>query len=90
MPNYYEISEGSARQAKEAYSWSDYKPGSATADYRAAVDEAAELAAELALPPPLAQPAKPATAAPATAAPATNFLRVIFVSAMCFLPLLLL
>lgn len=44
MPNYYEIDEQTARRAKEAYSWSDYQPGSATAEYRAAVDQAAELA----------------------------------------------
>ena len=40
---YYEINEEMARRAKEAYSMSDYKPGSATAEYRAAVDEAAAL-----------------------------------------------
>ena len=40
---YYEINEELARRAKEAYSWSDDKPGSATAEYRAAVDEAAAL-----------------------------------------------
>ena len=44
MPNYCTIDEQTARRAQEAYSWSDYKPGSATAEYRAAVDEAAELA----------------------------------------------
>jgi len=41
MPNYYPISEETARRAKEAYSWSDYKPGSATAEYRASVDACA-------------------------------------------------
>ena len=44
MPNYYEINEETARRAKEAYSWDSYKPGSATAEYRAAVDQAAEIA----------------------------------------------
>ena len=37
---YYEISESAARRAKEANSWFDYKEGSATASYRAQVDEA--------------------------------------------------
>ena len=41
MPNYYPISEETARRAKNAISWDDYKPGSATADYRAAVDACA-------------------------------------------------
>ena len=41
---YYDINEASARHAKEANSFSDYKPGSATADYRAMVDKAHELA----------------------------------------------
>ena len=41
---YYDISEESARRAKEANSFYDYKPGSATADYRAMIDEARELA----------------------------------------------
>lgn len=40
---YYEINEEMARRAKEAYSMSDYKAGSATADYRQQVDEAAAL-----------------------------------------------
>lgn len=44
MPKYYEIDEQTARRAKEAYSMSEYKPGSATAEYRAAVDQAAEIA----------------------------------------------
>ncbi|MCM1525330.1 MAG: YodL domain-containing protein, partial [Ruminococcus sp.] len=42
---YYPISEAAAKRAKEAISFSDYKPGSATAEYRHYVDEAAELAA---------------------------------------------
>ena len=42
---YYQINENAARRAKEAISFSDYKPGSATAEYRHYVDEAAELAA---------------------------------------------
>lgn len=42
---YYPINEAAARRAKEAMSFSDYKPGSATAEYRHYVDEAAELAA---------------------------------------------
>ena len=42
---YYPINEATARRAKEAISFSDYKPGSATAEYRHYVDEAAELAA---------------------------------------------
>ncbi len=41
---YYPISEAAAKRAKEAISYSDYKPGSATAEYRHYVDEAAELA----------------------------------------------
>lgn len=41
---YYEINETAARRAKEAVSFSDYKPGSATEQYRRYVDEAAELA----------------------------------------------
>ena len=44
MPKYYEIDEQTARRAQEAYSMSDYKPGSATAEYRAAVDQATEIA----------------------------------------------
>ena len=42
---YYPINENAAQRAKEAISFSDYKPGSATAEYRHYVDEAAELAA---------------------------------------------
>ena len=42
---YYPINETAAQRAKEAISYSDYKPGSATAEYRHYVDEAAELAA---------------------------------------------
>lgn len=46
MPKYYEISEEAARRAKDANSYSDYKPGSATAGYRAMVDEAYAMAEE--------------------------------------------
>lgn len=42
-PLYGEISEETARRAKEMNSFSDYRPGSATADYRTAVDKAAAL-----------------------------------------------
>lgn len=41
---YYTISEEAARRAKEANSYFDYKEGSATASYRAQVDEAMRLA----------------------------------------------
>ena len=41
---YYDINEQAARHAKEANSFRDYKPGSATAEYRQMVDEAHELA----------------------------------------------
>ena len=41
---YYPINETAARRAKEANSFSDYKPGSATAEYRSMVDEAVQLA----------------------------------------------
>jgi len=41
--NYYTINEEAARRAKEANSFSDYAPGSATAEYRAMVDKAHEL-----------------------------------------------
>lgn len=41
---YYTINEGAARRAKEANSFSDYKPGSATAEYRQMVDKAVEIA----------------------------------------------
>ena len=40
---YYEISEETARRSHDMMSMSDYKEGSATAGYRAAVDEAAAL-----------------------------------------------
>ena len=40
---YYEINEDTARNAHYMVHMSDYKPGSATASYRAAVDEAAAL-----------------------------------------------
>ena len=43
---YYPINEESARQANNANSMRDYQPGSATAEYRAAVDKAAALVAE--------------------------------------------
>ena len=42
---YYEISEETARHGHEMMSMRDYKPGSATAEYRAAVDKAAALVA---------------------------------------------
>ena len=45
---YYEINEATARQAKELNSFSDYKAGSATASYRAAVDDVYRLADEVA------------------------------------------
>ena len=41
---YYSINEGAARRAKEANSFDDYRPGSATAEYRHYVDEAFALA----------------------------------------------
>lgn len=41
---YYEINETTARRAKEMNSYFDYKEGSATASYRAQVDEAYQLA----------------------------------------------
>lgn len=40
---YYPIDENTARRANDANSMRDYKPGSATEEYRAAVDRAAEL-----------------------------------------------
>ena len=43
---YYSINEGAARRAKEMNSFSDYQPGSATAEYRHYVDEAFALAQE--------------------------------------------
>ena len=42
--NYYPINEGAARRAKEMNSFSDYKEGSATAEYRAMVDKTAAIA----------------------------------------------
>lgn len=41
--HYYEINEDTARNAHYMVHMSDYKPGSATASYRAAVDDAAAL-----------------------------------------------
>lgn len=41
---YYDINEEQARLAKNAYSFSDYIPGSATAEYRQMVDNAYEIA----------------------------------------------
>ena len=41
---YYPINEAAARRAKDANSFSDYKQGSATAEYRHYVDEAMQLA----------------------------------------------
>jgi len=41
---YYPINEGAARRAKEAISFSDYRTGSATAEYRQYVDEAVKIA----------------------------------------------
>ena len=46
MPKYYEISEEAAKRAKNANSYSDYIPGSATAEYRALVDHAYALGEE--------------------------------------------
>lgn len=40
---YYTINEGAARRANDANSFSDYKPGSATAEYRQMVDKAVEI-----------------------------------------------
>ena len=40
MPKYYPINEEAAKRAKDMNSFSDYQPGSATAGYRAMVDEA--------------------------------------------------
>ena len=42
--HYYTINEGAARRAKTANSFDDYKPGSATAEYRRMVDKAVEIA----------------------------------------------
>ena len=44
MPKYYPINEGAARRAKEMSSFSDYREGSATAEYRRMVNEAVEIA----------------------------------------------
>jgi len=41
---YYPINESAARRAKEAISFSDYRTGSATAEYRQYVDEAVKIA----------------------------------------------
>lgn len=43
---YYEINEDAARRAKEMNSFSEYKPGSATAEYRQMVDKAVQIANE--------------------------------------------
>lgn len=40
---YYEINEQTARRANDVNSMSDYRPGSATEEYRTAVDKAAAL-----------------------------------------------
>lgn len=40
MPKYYPINEEAAQRAKNANSFSDYVPGSATAAYREMVDRA--------------------------------------------------
>ncbi len=44
MQQYYTINEDAARHANTLNSSSDYKPGSATAEYRKCVDEAVEIA----------------------------------------------
>ena len=41
---YYDIDETAARRAKDANSFYDYKPGNATASYRAEADKAIEIA----------------------------------------------
>ena len=43
MPKYYPINESAAKRAQDMNSFSDYRPGSATAEYRAMVDAAYEL-----------------------------------------------
>lgn len=43
-PTYYAINETTARHAKEAISFSDYRQGSVTAEYRQSVDEAVKIA----------------------------------------------
>ena len=40
---YYEINEQTARRANDVNSMRDYRPGSATEEYRTAVDKAAAL-----------------------------------------------
>ena len=45
---YYEINEATARAAKHMNSFSDYKEGSATSEYKAAVDDVYRLADEVA------------------------------------------
>lgn len=42
---YYPINEDAAKQAKEANSYNNYVPGSATKSYQVMVDEAAAIAA---------------------------------------------
>lgn len=44
MQQYYTINEDAARHANTFNSFSDYKPGSATTEYRKCVDEAVEIA----------------------------------------------
>jgi antirestriction protein ArdC len=44
VATYYSINEQGARRAKKAISFSDYRPGSATAEYRQSVDKAVEIA----------------------------------------------
>ena len=44
MAIYYEINEEAAKRANEAFSLFEYKPGSATAEYRRSVDQAVEVA----------------------------------------------
>lgn len=44
MPTYYPINEKAARHAKEMSSYSDYRPGSATEEYRQSVDQASAIA----------------------------------------------
>lgn len=39
MMRYYEINEAAARQARQMWSFSDYKEGSKTAEYKAEVDK---------------------------------------------------
>ena len=41
---YYEINEDAARRAKELNSFSEYKAGSAAAEYKTMVDRAVEIA----------------------------------------------